>query len=451
MIQTGIVAIPGIAALLECYRRGPEYAFLNVYLPVLLLLPEHSWPISGQFTFVDVAIMPIAVFLLLQPNLKWRWSTIDFLVVGYVAITIIAEGMNKGYKLGSQNLALQEFVAIILPYVVAKQMFRHPQFAVDFAKRVALCLTIVAIVSVYEFRMGMDLFTRFFDGIFPPIYTTSFRAGFMRAQGPYGHAITLGVMMVIGFRLARWLEWNGVWKERLRFLEMSKVRFCELSMIAGSIMALSVGPWLAAACGTLVISLCRARNRRRAMLSLLFLLALFGKPIYSKFMHYVTVDPNVAHASGDGLQEDSAYRNMLIPIYTPVVEERPAWGWGRSGFPVIHNMWSIDNAYLYTALTFGLYALFFQVALFLWPPIRLIIFSLPFSRNDPKALAAFSMIGIYVLNVVMGGTAAGGGAPWTLFLIVAGWNAVLLTPPIALREAARSWRQTEFGIRRVMV
>jgi hypothetical protein len=451
MIQTVIVAIPGIAALLECMRRGPEYAFLNVYLPVLLLLPEHSWPISGQFTFVDVAIMPIAVFLLLQPNLKWRWSTIDFLVLGYVAITVIAEGMNKGYKLGSQNLALQEFVAIILPYVVAKQMFRHPQFAVDFAKRVALCLTIVAIISVYEFRMGMDLFTRFFDGIFPPIYTTSFRAGFMRTQGPYGHAITLGVMMVIGFRLARWLEWNGVWHERLHFLHMSKIRFCELSMIAGSIMALSVGPWVAAACGTLVISLCRVRNRRRAIFSLLFLLALFGKPIHTAFMHYVSVDPNVAHASGDGLQEDSAYRNMLIPIYTPVVEERPVWGWGRSGFPVINNMWSIDNAYLYTALTFGLYALFFQVALFLWPPIRLIIFSLPFRRDDPKALASFSMIGIYVLNVVMGGTAAGGGAPWTLFLIVAGWSAVLLARPIALREAAKSWRQTEFGIRRVMV
>ena len=450
MIQTIIVAIPGLITLLECYRRGPEHAFLNVYLPALLLLPEHSWPISGQFTFLDTAIIPIAAFLLFRSNGKWRWSTIDALVIGYVAMTVIAEGMNKGYKLGSQNLALQEFVSILLPYFVAKSMFQHQNFAIDFAKRTALLLSIVAIISVYEFRMGQDLFTRFFDGIFPPIYTTSFRVGFMRAQGPFGHAITLGVMMALGFRLARWLEWKGVWHERIRFLQISKIRFCELSMLAGSIMSLSVGPWVAAACGSLIVSLCRTRNRKRAMMLLLFVIALFGKPIHTAFMHYVSVDPRVAQASGDGLQEDSAYRNTLIPVYTPVVEERPAWGWGRSGFPVLHNMWSIDNAYLYTALTFGLYALCFQVALFVWPPIRLVVFSLPFRRDDPKALAAFTMIGIYVLNVVMGGTAAGGGAPWTLLLIIAGWSAVLLARPIVARETVKSW-QTQFGIRRVMV
>jgi len=92
----------------------------------------------------------------------------------------------------------------------------------------------------------------------------------------------------------------------------------------------------------------------------------------------------------------------------------------------------------------------FQVALFVWPPIRLVVFSLPFRRDDPKALAAFTMIGIYVLNVVMGGTAAGGGAPWTLLLIIAGWSAVLLARPIVARETVKSW-QTQFGIRRVMV
>ena len=41
MIQTVLVAIPGILALIVCLRWGPERALLNVYLPVLLFLPEY--------------------------------------------------------------------------------------------------------------------------------------------------------------------------------------------------------------------------------------------------------------------------------------------------------------------------------------------------------------------------------------------------------------------------
>jgi len=91
--------------------------------------------------------------------------------------------------------------------------------------------------------MSSDLFTRLFEPIFPPTgNTVVFRAGFMRIQGPYGHAIALGWMMALGFRIVRWLEWNGAWSDRMRFLPMSKIRFCELWIAAGSIMSLSVGP-----------------------------------------------------------------------------------------------------------------------------------------------------------------------------------------------------------------
>jgi hypothetical protein len=455
MIQTVIIAIPALAALIESIRRGPERAFLDVYLPVLLLLPQqYSWPISGQLSFADTAILPIAAFLLFRSKPKWQWGTIDFLVIGYIAITVVAEGMNKGYKLGSQSLALKDLFSILLPYFAAKQMFRQPEFAVDVAKRIAVSLTIVAIVSVYEFRMGSDLFTGFFDGIFPPLAnTTAFRAGFMRTQGPFGHAITLGVMMALGFRVARWLEWNGVWNDRLRFLQISKIRFCELWIAAGSIMSFSVGPWVAAACGAVTISVCRAHNRKRAIVSLALLIALFGVPVHTAFMNYVSVDPLVAQASGDKLQEDSAYRGRLMPVYLPVIEERATWGWGISGFPVVDGMWSIDNGYLFVALTFGVYALALLVALYVWPPILLGIFSLPLCRSDPRALAAFSMIGIYVLNAVMDCTASGGGTPWRFLFIIAGWSAALLkatTPEIAV-DSVWSWPRTQFGFRRVMV
>ena len=295
MIQNILIALPGLVALVVCIRRGPEQALLDVYLPVLMLLPQEHWSISGQFSFPDTTILPIAAFLLFRSKLKWRWNITDFLVIAYIAITVVAEGMNKGYKEGSQNLALQELASILLPYLTAKQMFRHPQFAVDFAKRIATLLAIVSILSVYEFRMGSDLFTNLSDRIFPHTGNTRvFRGGFMRVQGPYGHAIALGWMMAFGFRVARYLEWKGEWSDRMRFLPISKIRFCELWIVAGSIMSLSVGPWIGAACGAVVVSVFRARNRTRAVVSLVLFISFLGAPIYAKFNAYVSVDPSVA-------------------------------------------------------------------------------------------------------------------------------------------------------------
>ena len=157
MIQTIVVAIPGLVALIVCILRGPELALLDVYLPVLLLLPERHWLVSGQFAFTDTTILPIAAFLLFRSKLKWRWNITDFLVIAYIAITIVAEGMNKGYKEGSQNLALGELTSILLPYLVGKQMFQHPHFAVDFAKRMAVLLTIVSIRFSLRIQDGLGL------------------------------------------------------------------------------------------------------------------------------------------------------------------------------------------------------------------------------------------------------------------------------------------------------
>jgi hypothetical protein len=456
MIQTVVIAIPGIAALIECILLGPERALLDIYLPVLLLLPQlYSWPLSGQLSFADTAILPIAIFFLFGSKRKWHWNTIDFLIITYIVITAVAEGVNKGYKEGFQNLALQESCSIFLPYFAARQMFQCSRLTIQVAKRIAECLTIVAILSIYEFRMGQDLFTALFQRVFPlGDDNVVFRAGFMRTQGPYGHAITLGIVMAFGFRIARWLEWNGGWNDRMPFLPISKIRFCEIWIVAGSIMSLSVGPWLAATWGAVVVSVCRARNRKRALVSVVLFIVVVGAPIYSAFKSYVSVDPAVARASGDRLQEDSAYRNKLMPLYVPVVEARPSWGWGRNGFPVLEGMESIDNAYLFTALVFGVYALCLQVALFVWPPIRLGIFALPLSRGDPRALAAFSIMGMYVLNVIVDGTGSGTGTPWRMFFIIAGWSAAVLsttTPAVARTDTVRAKVRTGVGFRRVMV
>jgi hypothetical protein len=466
MIQTVVIALPAFAALIVCLLRGPKQALLDVYLPTLLLLSHTPvWPISGELAFSDPTILVIALFLLFQPQHEWRWSTIDFLVVAYLVITVVSCCINEGYKLGD-NLALRGFCFIFLPYYVAKQTMGREQFAIEVAKRIAVLLAVVAIVSVYEFRMGKDLFLWPFSGIFPLYESAVFRGGFMRTQGPFGHAMAQGVMMAVGYRIARWLDWKGIWHDRLPLLPISKIRFCELWILAGLVMTISLGDWLGAAGGAIVFSICQARNRKLALTLVMVCAVLAGPPILSAFKAYVSVDPLKTIAS-DKTQADAAYRNKLLQVYIPIVEERPTWGWGipdpayRSastppkGYPVIDGMFSIDNGYLFTALVYGLYALGLWVAVLLWSPICLCALGLRLSRGHPGALAAFTLAAIYVILAICNieGALMAGPQITRFFFLVTGWSVALLKSnevDMAEAQVVASPPHTRFAFRRVM-
>lgn len=456
MLQTVLIALPGLAALIVCMARGPEEALLDVYLPTLLLLPQFAWPISCQMTFGDTAILPIGLFLLFRRYQRRQWSSLDLLLISYLAITVVSQTVNLGGKRGL-NLALREFFAIFLPYYAVRQTLGRQQFAVDFAKRIVMLLVVVAIISVWEFRMGSVLFLRPFVGIFPPPgNTTVFRAGFMRTQGPFGHAMAAGTMMAVGYRIARWLDWNGTWSDRMWFLPISKIRFCELWIVAGSIMTISVGPWLGWSGGAVALFICRARNRRRASALVLLVIVVVCPLVYSAFNAYTSVDRFEAMAKGDKLQEDAAYRRELLPLYIPVVEARPTWGWGVASFPAINGMPSIDNGYLWTALTFGLYALGLWVAILVWSSIRLCAFGLRLPRGDPAALAAFSLMAIYVIVAIenLEGAIPSGAQVATFFFLVTGWSAALLKSEagkVVEVEAEAPQLRPQFAFRKVMV
>jgi len=451
MIQTLVIALPAFAALIVCLLLGPEQALLDVYLPALLLL-SHScqWPIWGQLQFTDPTILVIVLFLLFQPKYEWRWNIGDFLVVAYLLITVVSCGVNEGYKLG-QNLALKEFCSIFLPYYVAKQMMGREQFAIEVAKRIAVLLTVVAIISVYEFRMGEDLFLWPFSGIFQLTPGALFRGGFMRTQGPFGHSMAQGVMMAVGYPIASWLDWKRIWHDRLWFLPISKIRFCKLWILAGLIMTISLGDWMGAAGGAVVLLVCRARNRKLALALVLFCAAVLGPPIGSRFKAYVSVDIN---AAADQTQQDAAYRNKLLQIYIPIVKERPTWGWGTQ-YPVIDRMFSIDNGYLFTALLYGLYALGLWVAILVCSPICLCRLGLSLPRGHPKAAAAFTLMAVYVIVAICNteGALMAGPQITRFFFLLTGWCVALLKSnevSTAQAQVVASLPPARFVFRRVM-
>jgi hypothetical protein len=434
-------------------RRGPERALVDVYIPTLLLLPvSYHWTIIGHLSFNQTAIIPIAGFLIARSWQDWEWSATDLVVTAYVVMSVVSEYFNKDFY-EARNAALQAICDSVLPYVVAKSIPVGEELYAEISKRIVVCLTIVSIVSVHEFRMGRNLFDLFLKPFFPgqePSAQWIARYGFLRPAGPYGHAIVAGIIFAIGLRLIQWLRWGDYWPGSVPLLPVSKVRFCQLWLVAGLLMTLSRGPWLGAAVGALVVWVGRARNRKRAIVITALVILLAGIPAVQAFKSYVWVQRDEAVSM---MEESAAYRHELIEKYITIVQEHPMWGWGRHNFPTVDSMSSIDNHYLLVALTYGEPVLALFVLLLLWIMIRLVLFCrLRHGLIFPGSIA-LTFLGIYVLITISIGTVWLGAQTVQLLFLISGWSEALILAPVVMSHTQEEpiAASHAFKFRRVLI
>ena len=81
-----IIFIPALIAAYVAFAYSPEKAFLLVYIPVLLLLPEYyRWMAAGlpDPTFSEATIIPIVMAFLLKRRSPWMFTFTDLLVFGF--------------------------------------------------------------------------------------------------------------------------------------------------------------------------------------------------------------------------------------------------------------------------------------------------------------------------------------------------------------------------------
>lgn len=435
-----IAGLPALIALYVCWRRGPEAAFLNVYLPMLLLLPDDCrMPFSGQFNFNESAIIPIAGFCLFKYARYWKWSLTDFLVLTFVALVSIAEYLNTDFVI-AQNLTIRMLVTIMAPYMVAKTLIDNETMAISVGKRIVGLTLAVTIISLYEFRMTLNpiwtLMSFFFHDLPTPV--ASFRYGFARIAGPWTHPILAGVILAVAYRTARWLDWTHSWSGNVPFLPISWVRFSEVALLIGCAMTISRGPWLAAGIAALIIVVIRARYRTYVAALAIFVIFMAGFPIYSGLENYLSVSH---FGTIDPEEESAAYRREMIGKYIAVAEEHPSFGWGqnRAGqglYPTIDGMVSIDNQYLLVALDFGAYALASLAMILLWVPIRLCRFGLSHSGVEPEASLAVTLFGIFVLCAISMSTVYLGAQTEPLLFLIVGWSEALLARSLPMTAYA---------------
>ena len=424
-----IAIIPAIVALFLCWRKGHARAFIDVYLPAIILLPDYYAtkivPGIPPLTFNQAAILPCALFFLLFNDRKWRFSFTDFLIVGYVGTIVYSEYVNIDYK-EAQNLAFILLTTVFFPYMLTKGIVEPYGLRETFAKRLTILFTICAATLTYETRMGKPFIRLFFDRFFPGqgYWVTTFRWGFARAAGPYGHSIVSGMMFVVAYRIARFVQWAGWWKEPVPYLsaklpfKLDLATFFSLATLAGLFLTLVRGPWLGALTAVGFIFVCRSKNRGAYLTIAIALLIVVGIPSSISFFNYISVGRENALTVA---QESAAYRYELIVKYAEIANERLYWGWGRNQWPEVPGMPSIDNNFLLLALNHGIICMILFNIAQLWLMLHLVRLGVKRRMGDPTATLAFSLAGILLAMIVSLATVGLLSSIVQLFFMVLGW------------------------------
>jgi hypothetical protein len=428
MNTEAIVLLPGIISLWMVLNRSLEAAMFSVYLPVLMLIPDYfRMPIDGlpDPGFGQATILPIGIGLCWLAFVKreWRFSPLDFFVVAFVGWEFISDLYNIGYK-EAQNSLFDALTLAMFPYMIGKALIEPAGLRAKFARRFVWLLFVVCVLSLYEFKMGNNLFRpvvmRFFPGQDPGAFT-QIRWGFGRIAGPYVHAILMCTILGMGYLLCRWLSISQQWERHFKwFGAMSKSKVLTFGILAGMFMTLSRGPWMGTACGAILASVGLAMNRPRALKRAILILVGGGLLIYTAGKTYL------AGASAfEGIEEQAsaAYKAILVDEYEGIVMQQPIAGWGHLNWPRVPGMPSIDNNYLLTALNSGLVGvalLLTMTAVAIW---RLFASAYFASDLDPAERAfRFTMLGIILTVALSTATVYLAAQLQPLFYIFLGWS-----------------------------
>lgn len=397
-----VALVPGLIAAFVVVRYSTATAFLNVYIPALLLLPDYYyWNAPGlpDPSFVEAAIVPVAIGFFLGDVRHWRLSFTDVLVTAFAFCVGYSEYLAAGYK-EAQNLLFDCLAGVFFPYVLAKGIIEPQRLRAEAARCMVLVFFVVSVMSVYEFRFALNPYRMVLDSFFPfqgRGWVVTVRWGFGRIAGPYGHAILAGVMLAAGYRLARWAQWSKLWPARIPYLPwqpLSTGAIFSLGILGGMVMTLCRGPWIGAVLGAVIAAIGKARNRTRALVLVGVGVVGIGLPAFLAFKAYVSVGRKGAESA---TQETAAYRFELLQNYLDIVAEKPVFGWGRNTWPKVSGQPSIDNHYLLLLLMHGYSATLLLVALLVWVGGRLFWQGLrePPS-NPPGSSFSFTLLGALV-------------------------------------------------------
>ncbi len=167
--MSAIFLLPGLLSLYLVIRGRIETAFLSVYLPALVLLPDGyalKFPHLPAISAAQSALIPIgtvALYRLLRSGIP---SLMDILVALFIVSSTASEVLRERVMNDGIFTALISFISIFLAYA-AGRMIIEPGLRLATVRRFVILILLLGPLGLYEWRMGQSLYgvvgQRFFN------------------------------------------------------------------------------------------------------------------------------------------------------------------------------------------------------------------------------------------------------------------------------------------------
>ncbi len=429
MNNLSVMALAAIA-IYVMRRWDIETAILNVYLPVMMLIPSFYGMRLPHLPGIDcqgIALLPIVLGMLFTKVKGWQWRASDLLVFLFAMEAGYSEYINT--NLGNGIFDFVGHVEImVLPYLLGRIMLEQPGFREKFVRRFVLLAFIVAAISPFEFVTGKNPFyivgRRFFTESY--IWSNQVRYGFVRIKGPYAGSIHAGITFMMALMMELWLRLID--RHRISAPEPKRLRLRRstwiLAVLAmGSVMTFSRGPWIGLAIGLIVAIVGRSKHLLRSAVIAIVLCSVAGVIIQAKAKQYLDSDTNMTDA-----KQSAQYRKAAFLLYEPIAQKGGYFGWGISTFPKVKGMDSIDNEYLLLRVSQGKLGYWLFLLMFADAGIGSLL-AISRSRFRPDTFLYFCLAGIIAGVAVTLGTVYITGQSTCLLFIIYGWIQSLQRTP----------------------
>jgi hypothetical protein len=446
--MSAIFLVPGLLSLYLVIRGRIETAFLSVYLPALLLLPDGyalKFPHLPAISAAQSALIPIGAVALVRLLRSGIPSLMDILVTLFIISSTASEVLRERVMNDGIFSALISFISIFLAYAVGRKII-EPGLRLVTVRRFVMLILLLGPIALYEWRMGQSLYgiigIRYFnlDSVRAFI---QLRSGRGRAAVSFNDAELAGIVFGMTAALNVWLVYIQKWRsaanlgKRLGWVE--KYHIPGLLLLLYVFLTQSRGPMLAVGVGYLILQIPKFKNKKAATALVAILIAAAALSAYQYFAHYTNiVDPG---AIVNEQQGSALYRRQMNELYQPIVKQGGLFGWGILSRPVLPGMFSVDNEFLLVHLAYGHsgYILFVLIAVETFR--RLIVRSWKLQAPEDQAFAVALLAAMAVFWISISTVFMGEQTPQIAFLVI-GWSQSILPastePAVAPESAVRS-------------
>jgi hypothetical protein len=423
--MSALLLLPGLISFILVLRGRIETAFLSVYLPCLLCLPEdyslripHLPPTSAA----QFALIPLGAVALLRLIRSGSFTLMDLLVVLYTGSIGLSEILHAPVLNDGIFSAMDAFIAIFLAYVVGRKLI-EPNLRLATVRRFVILVLLDGIPGLYEWRMGQSLYGIFGErvlGISTVSQSVQIRSGHGRMGSVFDGGEPAGIAFGMTFCLNAWLVYLKKFNESVdlgkTLTKLEKYHVPAMLLLVYVFLTQSRGPMIALGAGFLILQIPRFKYPR-VMTVVVATLLVSGFLVLSAYFQSYT---NVNQVTMTEQQGSALYRLEMNKVYPPIAEKGGWTGYGVLGIPHVQGKGSIDNHYLLVHLAWGRLAYYLFIFI-TWENVRVLLLrswqlkSLPDRAFVFCMLAAMAVLWFTLLTVFLGGQ-----LPQIAFLLI-GW------------------------------